>query len=827
MQHAGVEILIVEDSMVEAELLRRTLDRADYRVRMAKNGREGLEAVRASRPALVVSDIRMPYMSGYELCREIKYDDALWNIPVILLTMLSEPEDIMEAINSGADSYIIKPFSETILLERIRSLLAMPLPRKRAEERRSELVEYNGKRHKIMGSSHQILNLLLSTYENTLAQNRELIDTRTRLNILNESLEAQVRERTAALAQSEEKFRSISSTALDAILMIDNDGRLLYWNPAAERIFGYRSEEALGRNVHDLLAPKYYATDFERGFAAFQETGKGEAIGEIRELEAIRKDGSLFPIELSVSALKLDCRWHAVGILRDITERKQAENELRLFRTLIDNSSDAIEVFDPATFEILDMNEKGCSDLGYTREEVLAMHVPDMDPGFESRDSIGEEIGRSGSALFEGLHRRKDGSTFPVEVSVKLVKLDKTYGLSIARDITERKQGENALRRANRALKALSACNAVLIHAVNEASLFGNMCRVIVEQGGYHFAWIGLVEHDAAKSVRAVAHAGFEAGYLDTTPMITWADTEAGRGPTGRAIRSGSPQAARDIRTDPHYEPWRADALKRGYASSLALPLRSGEEVFGVLAVYAAEADAFADEEVRLLSELAEDLAFGISTLKTRAERDKAVAGETEQAFRLRQALEETIVAIALTLEKRDPYTAGHQQRVSELAAAIAEEMGLPHRQTEGIRFGALIHDIGKVYVPSEILNRPGRLTELEFGLIKAHPEVGFDIVKDIHFPWPVAQMVLQHHERLDGSGYPRGLKADEIMLETRILSVADVVEAMAAHRPYRSAVGMKAALEELKRGRGTQYDPDVVDTCLRVIGNGFAFTRT
>ena len=182
-----------------------------------------------------------------------------------------------------------------------------------------------------------------------------------------------------------------------------------------------------------------------------------------------------------------------------------------------------------------------------------------------------------------------------------------------------------------------------------------------------------------------------------------------------------------------------------------------------------------------------------------------------------RRMLEQTIQAIALTIEKRDPYTAGHQVRVAQLATAIAQEMGLDADQIDGLRFGGMIHDIGKIYLPAEILSRPGRLSATEFALVKTHSEVGSEIVADVEFPWPVAQMILQHHERLDGSGYPQGQKGDAILLEARILAVSDVVEAMASHRPYRPALGIDKALEEIRGGRGTRYDQDVVDVCLRL----------
>lgn len=184
---------------------------------------------------------------------------------------------------------------------------------------------------------------------------------------------------------------------------------------------------------------------------------------------------------------------------------------------------------------------------------------------------------------------------------------------------------------------------------------------------------------------------------------------------------------------------------------------------------------------------------------------------------KLRESLEGTISAISKSVEARDPYTAGHEQRVARLACAIADEMGLSKMQIEGIRMGAEIHDIGKIQVPSEILSKPSILSETEFELIKEHAHVGYEILKDIPFPWPVANIAYQHHERMNGSGYPRGLKGKEICLEARIVAVADVVEAINSHRPYRPALGIETALDEIKANRGTFYDSEAVDACLKL----------
>jgi putative nucleotidyltransferase with HDIG domain len=193
----------------------------------------------------------------------------------------------------------------------------------------------------------------------------------------------------------------------------------------------------------------------------------------------------------------------------------------------------------------------------------------------------------------------------------------------------------------------------------------------------------------------------------------------------------------------------------------------------------------------------------------------------------LQSSLVQIINSMATALEKRDPYTAGHQQRVAKLATRIAGELGLDDDRIEGILLGAMIHDLGKIYVPAEILNRPGRLSPAEFEIIKSHSQVGYDIMKDIEFPWPVAQMIYQHHEKLDGSGYPNGLKGDEIILEAKIMAVADIVEAMSSHRPYRAALGIEVAIDEIRKQRGITLDADAVDACIALVEqHGFTFDK-
>jgi len=246
-------------------------------------------------------------------------------------------------------------------------------------------------------------------------------------------------------------------------------------------------------------------------------------------------------------------------------------------------------------------------------------------------------------------------------------------------------------------------------------------------------------------------------------------------------------------------------ALNKGASAYITKPLNMDEVLARVREVL--ENQRLVMENRRLHEEAQQEL----------VERKRAEEESKQHSEKLQELIDGITKAIALTTEMRDPYTSGHQQRVTQLACAIAKEMGLNKKVIAGIRVAGSLHDIGKMYVPGEILTKSGGLTEIEFDLVKTHPEAGYSILKMIEFPWPVAQIVLQHHERMDGSGYPAGLSAKDILLEARILGVADVVEAITSHRPYRPALGIDKALEEISQNRGSLYDLGVVDACLKL----------
>ncbi|MFA5801345.1 MAG: HD domain-containing phosphohydrolase [Thermoleophilia bacterium] len=224
------------------------------------------------------------------------------------------------------------------------------------------------------------------------------------------------------------------------------------------------------------------------------------------------------------------------------------------------------------------------------------------------------------------------------------------------------------------------------------------------------------------------------------------------------------------------------------------------------------------------LERLAPAVQRALHEVDEHSERLKAEEKLRKTLADMRKAMGGVINAFIHTVESRDPYTAGHQKRVADLARSIAKEMELGSGQIEAIRMGGAIHDLGKIKVPAEILSKPGVLTRLEFEMIKLHPETGYEIIKDVEFPWDIARIVLEHHERLDGSGYPYGISGEDIGVESRIIAVADVVEAMSSHRPYRPALGIDKGLEEIASKKGVAFDADVVDACVKIFDGGYRF---
>ncbi len=484
-------------------------------------------------------------------------------------------------------------------------------------------------------------------------------------------------------------------------------------------------------------------------------------------------------------------------------------------------------VVSPVTGKWLQANAKLCEMLGYSLEELRAKtflectHPDDITASSEAFDSVmrGEKEGY----LIEKRYLRKDGTPVQVRLDSRVIRDPGGAPLSLVstlEDLSLRREAEERYRKLARLYATLSRCNSAIIQATTENGLLNEICRIAVESGGMRMAWVGMVTPGTTE-ILPVASFGSGTDYLTDLRVSIDEDEMTGRGPTGTAAREDQPIWCPDFLNDPRTVPWHAQGVRFGWRGSAALPLHSNGKVIGCLMLYVDTPHAFDAETQGLLTEIAMNTGYGLDTLAFAAERlaasTKLAESEERYLTQLKSALMRTVEVATRISEMRDPYTAGHEKRVALIATGIAAEFGLDEQRIEGLRVAGYLHDIGKITMPSEIQSKPGRLTAAEYELVKGHSQSGYDVLKDVDFPWPVADIVLQHHERIDGSGYPKGLKGDAILPEAKILAVADVVEAMSSHRPYRAARSLDLALGEIERGRGTLYDNQVVDACLKL----------
>jgi PAS domain S-box-containing protein len=558
-----------------------------------------------------------------------------------------------------------------------------------------------------------------------------------------------------ALLQSEAALSSILRVAPIGIGLLAR--RVFDWtNDHLSRMTGYSCVELEGqsaRMLYDLEA------EFERvgevKYAGIKQQGTGSI-----ETRWRRKDGKVIEVFLSSTPIDpLDLDAGVVFTAVDITDRQETIKALRQseerFRLVFEKAPIGIMHYDQ-TGTIIDCNEKFVEIIGAPKEKFKGFNMIQQLKDEQMRKAVAASLdGQLG--YYEGDYLSVVGEkSTPVKTIFQPIFSSEggiSGGVTIFEDITGRKQAESELRLKEKLLD--SASDSIFLY-----DLEGNF--LYVNEAAYITRWYGKEE---LLSLGAWALGTYETAVdQDNILRELWANGE---------LIFESEHRRKD---------------------GSVIPV----EIFA-----------------RVLTVEGRELI--LSAVRDITERKQAETREKQGLDSLRRALQGTVVALANTVEIKDPYTAGHQRRVAQLSCAMARELGWSPDRVEGIQVLCFLHDMGKIAVPAEILNKPGKISPTEFGLIKVHPQVGYDILKDIAFPWPVAQGVLQHHERLDGSGYPSGLTAGEITPEAKILAVADVVEAMASHRPYRPALEIEKAMEEITRNRGKLYDPEAVDVCLRL----------
>ena len=570
------------------------------------------------------------------------------------------------------------------------------------------------------------------------------------------------------LEASEKKYRTILETIEDGYYEIDLKGTPLFMNEAVARMSGYSNDELLALNYRNYTDAET-SQRLKQVYSQVFQTGES-CKGIVHEVTC--KDGTKRTIEASISLVR-DHSGKPIGfrgITRDITEIRQAEKALQKseekYRSIFENAMEGIFQFTPEG-RIINVNPALARMHGFASPEEMKTSITDYDNQLfinpEDKIRNQKQLEEQGSVRAHEVQMyKKDGEKIWASFSASTVK-DKEgkilYIEGITQDITQRKLAEEALSRE------ISISDSTIDSLPGIFYLFD-------KQGKFH-RWNKNAELISGYSSEEISHMSPLDFFIgEDKKRIVEKIQEAFEKEKGEIAIE-----AEFVSKDGHKAPY--------FFTGRGLVLDHTQYLVGV----------------------------GIDI----SDRKKAEEELRESMDKLHKIMGGIIKAMTLTVEKRDPYTAGHQQRVSHLARAIAQEMGLSKDQIEGIRMAGLVHDLGKISVPAEILSKPTQLSALEFGLIKVHPQTSHDILKDIEFPWPIALIVLQHHERMNGSGYPQGLKGEEILLESRILAVADVVEAIASHRPYRPAYGIEVSLDEISKNRGLLYDPEVVDACLRL----------
>jgi PAS domain S-box-containing protein len=568
------------------------------------------------------------------------------------------------------------------------------------------------------------------------------------------------------LRESEERFRRVVETMEVGLGAIDENGVLTYVNEYLARMLGYSIDEMIGRSTLDFYYDEQSRKEQEKIFKK-RKTGMRDPASY--EVTWRRKDGQKVYSILSPTPM-FDADGHYTGsfaIHTDITERKRMEEALReseeKFRTFMETASDLMHISDK-DLNFTYVNQAMARSLGYSKEEMIGMNISQIIKKEVAQNDLKrniEELAKKGELSFESVRVAKDGTEIHGEL--KTVAIFDNDGMfsgtrGVFRDITERKQAEERLQESESRYRTLFESAGDAIFILDPATgRFIDVNHVACERLGYK---------------------------REELLQLTPADID-------------SPEYATLVRK-------RIETLRQ-----------RGHLFFETVHVRQDGTSVPTELNSRIITYTGKPVVLSIARDITKRKHAEQELHNSYQ--QMQEMLVTTVNALASTVEMKDQYTAGHQPRVTQLACAIAAEMGLPEEQIEGIRMAGLIHDIGKIMVPAEILNKPGPLAEIQYEMVKMHPRAAFDILKGIKFQWPVAEIVLQHHERMDGSGYPQGLSGEKILLEARILTVANVVEAMVSHRPYRAAHDIKEALAEISKNKGILYDPVVVDACLKL----------
>jgi len=650
----------------------------------------------------------------------------------------------------------------------------------------------------------------------------ELVKLRQKITEL-EEMKNKSKIAEKSLLENENRFNELFNHISSGVAVYEakDNGRdfiIKDFNRAAEKIDKIKKEEIVGKSVLKVF-PGVKDLGLFKVFQEVYKTGKPQhypiSLYKDQRITGWREN-YVYKIPLG----------EIVAVYDDIIERIQAEKELinseEYLKILFDYAPDAYYISD-IKGKFIDGNKAAERLIGYKKEELigksfLKLKLLSLADIPKAAKLLVKNLRGQPTGSDEFVLNRKDNSKVTVEISTYPVKIKgKTLALGIARDITERIQTEEKEKEYYNNLQTLSKTAMTFVDFPVDKNIYnfiGEQLREFIGKDSYIIINT-FDEKTSISTVRAVLGLG---KFIDNITKLM------GRNPVGMTF---------DVEdTSQHYADGKIHLYEEGLYGLVLKTIpeilcKSMEKLLNIKKLYIvdlAKQGQFFGSIIIFLRENSVELK-NKQIIETFIKQASITIQRRQAEERLIKTMDAAIDTMSKIIEVKDPYTHGHQRRVCQLSVSLARELELTEDKVEGIRIASLIHDIGKIGLPTEILSKPTKLSDMEFDLIKGHSQIGYNILKSIDFPWPIAQITLQHHEKIDGSGYPGGLKGDGILLEAKIICVADVVEAMSSHRPYRAALGTEKALEEISQNRGILYDPEVVDTCLKLFREkGFKF---
>jgi len=884
-------ILIAFERESEQSALETLLSGHGHRVVKSSNGLAALDHARREPPQAIISDIVLPRMDGFALCRKWKQDERLQAIPFLFYTRRhDDPKYERFALELGAERFLARSMPPEKLLAALDELL----PNGHANGGDAGAAvgagvgHGNGSHGNGTSGSTRPMTMLdtqaikrMALMEKAQAEALERAQFAQRQQAVQAEALDKAQRQHAAQAEALEKAQKLQAAQAEALeraqrAQAEAAERLeraqRAQTEATERLERVQVEahekaqqaqaqaEALERAVQAHSRLRAQITELEAtnqrlaagearfrrvfeanplpmwitdratgGFIAVNEAALslyGYSRAEFLALKAPAlempdtagspgvtihkcKNGVGAAVSVSTQPIEFDGRSADLVCAYDLSPRLEVERKLqqqaRSGRAILDSAADGSWLLG-ADGQILDVNTTYCRMSGYSKEELLAMNAADIEDLTSGETTLRLQLGRvRGGGRYETKHRRKDGALFDVEVSVGLLEngIENTKtgdSIVLIRDVAQRRRDLVSQRVAQRQSDFLVDLFKQA-DVLDESAVVRRVIDQAMEVARSPLACFYLV--DAAQKTITLA-AWRDSG----RPQVVMADSEPQ--PMGRAVlftecvRGKHVTASNDTTRKPQI-----DGLP-DLTRYIAVPILSGEDVIAVLGVGNRDS-SYNDDDQRMLATLGDGIGRVLHWKRSHA----VTLGALQRTDVALQGMIDSFVRVA---ERHDPYTAGSARRLAALAVALGREAGLDGQRQHGLRVAALLHDIGNIAVPASILSKPAPLTETELALMRTHVEEGCQLLAEINFGSPVADIVYQSHERHDGSGYPRGLQGEEIMLEARILAIADTVEAMCSPRPYRPAAGMDAAIDEINRGAGKRYDQHLVAACTRLV---------